>query len=146
MPSKIECLFAVPSALFFQLMHQPLCIGPAGVMCPDSRWLCRLLLPLASQMQLFGLIDFAAASHCDQALVTPAMPSVCTDIYHWTEDSVQAREGKDAGTFSCPAGGGSQDILVFSLDSRMLFWPDLKLRHQLGEGLEGNLYHSKLLQ
>ncbi len=41
-------------AFFFLLMHQPLFTGPAGVVCPDSRWLCRLLLPLASQMQLFG--------------------------------------------------------------------------------------------
>lgn len=57
-PRMSVCLLCPVFGVFFgggfRLMHQPLFIGPAGVMCPDSRWLCRLLLPLASQMQLFG--------------------------------------------------------------------------------------------
>lgn len=53
-PRLSVCLLCPVPGFFFLLMHQPLFTGPAGVVCPDSRWLCRLLLPLASQMQLFG--------------------------------------------------------------------------------------------
>lgn len=81
--------------IFLLLMHQPLFTGPAGVVCPDSRWLYRLLLPLASQMQLFGWpTDWF---HCRLSLWLGLGHSFCALCAYWfftTEQRTQPRLGK----------------------------------------------------
>lgn len=151
-PSKIECLFAVPSAwLFFSayaptLIHWPSrcsvsrfqmvvqAASPAGK--PDAAvWTDDWLIPLQT----------LAVTRPGSLLLRPLCALTFT-----TEQRIQPRLGKGMmrGRFLAQLGADYGTSWSFHWLGTVgcRFSQIWKLRRQWREGLEGNVYHPKLLQ